>query len=97
MQIMQDAIICHLIGDKRFFKFSSDAAHRCVKSSPKAPTVGVHNFVIKLRFPGSSLAVNPYQAGNAASDRISSVGEKKRFIAIATIFGSTNFGHFESS
>jgi hypothetical protein len=28
------AITCHLIGDERFFRFTSDAAFRCVKSSP---------------------------------------------------------------
>jgi len=30
------AITCHLIGDERFFRFSSDAAFRCVKSSSKS-------------------------------------------------------------
>ena len=30
------AITCHLIGDERFFRLSSDAALRCVKSSLKS-------------------------------------------------------------
>ena len=46
------AITCHPIGDERFFRFSSDAALRYVKNSPKAPTFGVHTFVIQLRFLG---------------------------------------------
>jgi hypothetical protein len=47
MQIMQDAIICHLFGDEKFFDFAW-----CVKSSPIAPTFGAWTFVIQLRFLG---------------------------------------------
>jgi len=45
----------------------------------------------------SSAIIYPDQASHATSRSISTVGEKKRFIAEAAVFGSANFCYFETS